>query len=35
MITRRYSSLDSINEIVGTLERGEITGRAIVEFGGG
>ena len=33
MVTRRYSGLDDINEIVGTLERGEVTGRAIVEFG--
>lgn len=33
MVTRRYSGLDDINEIVGSLERGEVTGRAIVEFG--
>jgi Zn-dependent alcohol dehydrogenase len=35
MVTRRYSSLDEINDITSALGRGEITGRAIVEFGVG
>ena len=35
MITRRYTGLDEINEAAGALERGEITGRAIVEFAAG
>jgi Zn-dependent alcohol dehydrogenase len=31
MVTARYS-LDQINEAVGALKRGEIAGRAILEF---
>lgn len=35
MVTLRYASLDAINEAVHALEAGEVTGRAIVEFGAG